>query len=221
DGLTEVSYADISTGEIFAFSTSDSSELKSEIETLTLRELVTNKESEGLIHQIYNDPPLYTVFEAEQHPDYDYEDDVTEHQSINLLLNYIRAQNMQKLKHLKTVEKHRINTFMKLNYAAISNLELLENLQTKKVKGALFWYLNRTETPMGKRQLRKLIERPLVTKSDIENRQSIVSTLIDNYEERQGLTNILNHVYDIERLVGRLAFNNVDVKDLVDRKSVV
>ena len=215
DGLTEVSYADISTGEIFAFSTSDSSELKSEIETLTPRELVTNKESEGLIHQIYNDPPLYTVFEAEQPSDYDYEDDVTEHQAINLLLNYIRAQNMQELKHLKTVEKHRINTFMKLNYAAISNLELLENLQTKKVKGSLFWYLNRTETPMGKRQLRKLIERPLVTKSDIENRQSIVSTLIDNYEERQGLTNILNHVYDIERLVGRLAFNNVDVKDLV------
>ena len=66
DGLTEVSYADISTGEIFAFSTSDSSELKSEIETLTPRELVTNKESERLIHQIYNDPPLYTVFEAEQ-----------------------------------------------------------------------------------------------------------------------------------------------------------
>ena len=215
DGLTEVSYADISTGEIFAFSTSDSTELKSEIETLTPRELVTNKESEGLIHQIYNDPPLYTVFEAEQPSDYDYEDDVTEHQAINLLLNYIRAQNMQELKHLKTVEKHRINTFMKLNYAAISNLELLENLQTKKVKGSLFWYLNRTETPMGKRQLRKLIERPLVTKSDIENRQSIVSTLIDNYEERQGLTNILNHVYDIERLVGRLAFNNVDVKDLV------
>lgn len=215
DGLTEVSYADISTGEIFAFSTSDSTELKSEIETLTPRELVTNKESEALIHQIYNDPPLYTVFEAEQPSDYDYEDDVTEHQAINLLLNYIRAQNMQELKHLKTVEKHRINTFMKLNYAAISNLELLENLQTKKVKGSLFWYLNRTETPMGKRQLRKLIERPLVTKSEIENRQSIVSTLIDNYEERQGLTNILNHVYDIERLVGRLAFNNVDVKDLV------
>ena len=215
DGRTEVSYADISTGEIFAFSTSDETELKSEIETLGARELVTNAESEHIIHRIYNDPPLYTVFEAADPSDYDYEDDVDEHHAINLLLNYIRKQNMQELKHLKTVEKHRINTFMKLNYAAISNLELLENIQTKKVKGSLFWYLNRTETPMGKRMLRKLIERPLVSKKEIENRQSIVTTLIDNFTERQQLSNILNDVYDIERLVGRLAFNNVDVKDLV------
>ncbi|MBF0752644.1 DNA mismatch repair protein MutS [Jeotgalicoccus nanhaiensis] len=212
---TEVSYADISTGEIFAFSTDDETELKSEIETLGARELVTNKESEQLIHRIYNDPPLYTVFEADEPADYDYEADVDEHQAINLLLNYIRKQNMQELKHLKTVEKHRINTFMKLNYAAISNLELLENIQTKKVKGSLFWYLNRTETPMGKRQLRKLIERPLVSKQEIVNRQNIVTTLIDNFTEREELSGILNHVYDIERLVGRLAFNNVDVKDLV------
>lgn len=215
DERTEVSYADISTGEIFAFSTSDETELKSEIETLGARELVTNAESEHIIHRIYNDPPLYTVFEADEPADYDYEDDVDEHRAINLLLNYIRKQNMQELKHLKTVEKHRINTFMKLNYAAISNLELLENIQTKKVKGSLFWYLNRTETPMGKRMLRKLIERPLVSKKEIENRQSIVTTLIDNFTEREQLSNILNDVYDIERLVGRLAFNNVDVKDLV------
>ncbi|CAD2077694.1 DNA mismatch repair protein MutS [Jeotgalicoccus coquinae] len=214
DGRTEVSYADISTGEIFAFSTGDETELKSEIETLGARELVTNAESEHIIHRIYNDPPLYTVFEAADPADYDYEDDVDEHHAINLLLNYIRKQNMQELKHLKTVEKHRINTFMKLNYAAISNLELLENIQTKKVKGSLFWYLNRTETPMGKRQLRKLIERPLVSKKEIENRQNIVTTLIDNFTERQQLSDILNDVYDIERLVGRLAFNNVDVKDL-------
>jgi Mismatch repair ATPase (MutS family) len=68
---------------------------------------------------------------------------------------------------------------------------------------------------MGKRQLRKLIERPLVSKQEIVNRQNIVTTLIDNFTEREQLSGILNHVYDIERLVGRLAFNNVDVKDLV------
>ena len=213
---TEVSYADISTGEIFAFTTTDPTELKSEIETLNPREMVTNQTTEHIIHDIYNDPPLYTVYEASSEPsDYDFEDDVTEHAAINLLLDYIKAQNMQELKHLNTVEKHRINSFMRLNYAAISNLELLENIQTKKVKGSLFWYLNRTETPMGKRQLRKLIERPLVSKTEIENRQSIVTTLIENFSERGRLANILNHVYDIERLVGRLAFNNVDVKDLV------
>src|SRR5699024_11530106 len=94
--------------------------------------------------------------------------------------------------HLKTVQKHQLSRFMKLNYTAVSNLQILENIQTKKVKGSLFWYLNKTETPMGKRRLRQLIERPLVSIKEIENRQSIVTTLIDNFSEREVITQILN-----------------------------
>ena len=211
----EVSYADISTGEIFAFSTQNEGDLKSEIETIGAKEIVVTEDSEYLIKDIYQDPPLYTVFNSDEDRAYDYEDSVNEHTAIRLLLNYIRAQNMRDLEHLKTVQKHQLSSFMKLNYAAVSNLELLENIQTKKVKGSLFWYLNKTETPMGKRRLRQLIERPLVSIKEIENRQSIVTTLIDNFSEREIITQILNQVYDIERLVGRLAFNNIDVKDFV------
>ena len=211
----EVSYADISTGEIFAFSTQNEGDLKSEIETIGAKEIVVTEDSEYLIKDIYQDPPLYTVFNSDDDRTYDYEESVNEHTAITLLLNYIRAQNMRDLEHLKTVQKHQLSSFMKLNYAAVSNLELLENIQTKKVKGSLFWYLNKTETPMGKRRLRQLIERPLVSIKEIENRQSIVTTLIDNFSEREVITQILNQVYDIERLVGRLAFNNIDVKDFV------
>src|SRR5699024_2879758 len=178
-------------------------------------EIVVTEDSEYLIKDIYQDPPLYTVFNSDEDRAYDYEESVNEHTAIRLLLNYIRAQNMRDLEHLKTVQKHQLSSFMKLNYAAVSNLELLENIQTKKVKGSLFWYLNKTETPMGKRRLRQLIERPLVSIKEIENRQSIVTTLIDNFSEREVITQILNQVYDIERLVGRLAFNNIDVKDFV------
>src|SRR5699024_2689831 len=211
----EVSYADISTGEIFAFSTQNEGDLKSEIETIGAKEIVVTEDSEYLIKDIYQDPPLYTVFNSDEDRAYDYEDSVNEHTAIRLLLNYIRAQNMRDLEHLKTVQKHQLSSFMKLNYAAVSNLELLENIQTKKVKGSLFWYLNKTETPMGKRRLRQIIEKPLNSIKEIENRQSIVTTLIDNFSEREVITQILNQVYDIERLVGRLAFNNIDVKDFV------
>ena len=211
----EVAYGDISTGEIHAFSTLNQDDLKSEIETIGASELVVDSSSEYLLSKIYSDPPLYTVFEAVDKKDYDFEDDVVEHEAIQLLLNYIRAQNMRDLEHLKPVTKHQLNAHMKLNYAAVSNLELLENIQTKKQKGSLFWYLNKTETPMGKRRLKNMIERPLVSKKEIENRQQIVTVLIDHFSEREQLSKILNHVYDIERLVGRLSFNNIDVKDFV------
>ena len=214
-GQYEVAYGDISTGEIHAFSTANLEDLKSEIETIGASELVVNEASEYLLDKIYNDPPLYTVYEVTDKKDYDFQDDVVEHEAIQLLLNYIRAQNMKDLEHLKPVTKHQLNAYMRLNFAAVSNLELLENIQTKKQKGSLFWYLNKTETPMGKRRLKNMIERPLISKKEIENRQHIVTVLIDHFSEREQLSKILNQVYDIERLVGRLSFNNIDVKDFV------
>src|SRR5699024_2127135 len=102
--------------------------------------------------------------------------------------------------------------------AAISNLELLESLQTKKTKGSLFWYLNKTGTPMGKRKLRKWMERPLLDKNAIKRRQDAVQTLLDHFLEREDIRMNLDNVYDIERLVGRLSFGNIDARDLVQLK---
>src|SRR5699024_5299919 len=117
--------------------------------------------------------------------------------------------------HFRAVEKHKIKETMQLNYAAISNLELLESLQTKKTKGSLFWYLNETGTPMGKRKLRKWVERPLLNERMIKLRQDAVEMLLDHFLEREDMRGLLDDVYDIERLVGRLSFGNIDAKDLV------
>ena len=75
----EVSYADISTGEIFAFSTQNEGDLKSEIETIGAKEIVVTEDSEYLIKDIYQDPPLYTVFNSDEDRAYDYEESVNEH----------------------------------------------------------------------------------------------------------------------------------------------
>lgn len=208
-------YSDISTGEIFAFSTSGISDLQSEVARIKPSELVVDSESEYIINEMFNDPPLYTVFEADTHYELDAEDEVTETGAIDLLMAYVYAHNMKDLKHFRTVAKHKIKESMQLNYAAVSNLELLTNLQTKKEKGSLFWYLDDTGTPMGKRKLRRWIERPLMNVSHIKSRHDVVKVLIDNFIEREDLSRHLDSVYDIERLVGRLSFGNIDAKDLV------
>src|SRR5699024_11459045 len=59
-------YADISTGERYSFQTADENEMKNEVERIGPSELVVDKDSEPLIEFIYNDPPLYTVYENVQ-----------------------------------------------------------------------------------------------------------------------------------------------------------
>ena len=209
------SYADISTGELYSFQTADENELKNEVERIGPSELVVDKDSERLIEFIYNDPPLYTIYENVQEYDVEKEENVDEDDVINLLLSYITANNMKSLMHFRPVKKHNISGAMQLSSTAISNLELLSNIQTKKEKGSLFWYLNRTETPMGKRKLRSWIERPLMNVTQIKARHDVVNIFLDNFIERADLIKLLNQVYDIERLVGRLSFGNIDAKDLV------
>ncbi|WP_411844116.1 DNA mismatch repair protein MutS [Salinicoccus sp. HZC-1] len=217
NGVYSTAYSDISTGEIHAFSTDDLDILKSEIDRIRPSEIVVEESIAGILDELYQDPPFNTPYSNEESFELDYSEDITEDEkkTLSLLVAYIRSANMRDLKHFRTVEKHKIKETMQLNYAAISNLELLESLQTKKTKGSLFWYLNQTGTPMGKRKLRKWVERPLLNEHLIRLRQDAVGTLLDHFLEREDIRILLDSVYDIERLVGRLSFGNIDAKDLV------
>lgn len=216
--LFEVSYSDISTGEIYQFDTTDLEILTSEIHRINPREIVVNEEALNTVKEMFLEPPMLTVKNTFLTHDIEVSNNVLNRNAIHLLLTYIETQNMKKLEHLKTVEKYDVHAYLKLNYAAISNLELLENLQTKKQQGSLYWYLNHTETPMGRRRLRRLIEQPLINKEEIVNRQNVVSTLLDNFLPREDMKSLLNNVYDIERLAGRMSFGNIDVKGFLQLK---
>src|SRR5699024_8882907 len=52
----------------------------------------------------------------------------------------------------------------------------------------------------------------------IKRRQDAVQTLLDHFLEREDIRMKLDNVYDIERLVGRLSFGNIDARDLVQLK---
>ncbi len=67
---------------------------------------------------------------------------------------------------------------------------------------------------MGGRLLKQWIDRPLIAKTQIEGRQQLVGTLIAHYFERQDIRDRLKEVYDLERLAGRVAFGNVNGRDL-------
>lgn len=134
------------------------------------------------------------------------------------LLNYLYRTQKRSLDHLQPVTTYQIHQYMKIDYYSKRNLELTETIRSKGKKGSLLWLLDETMTAMGGRMLKQWMDRPLIDKDAIERRQNMVDVLIDNYFERQELREKLKEVYDLERLAGRVAYGNVNARDLVQLK---
>ncbi|MDN6698803.1 MAG: DNA mismatch repair protein MutS, partial [Staphylococcus equorum] len=135
-----------------------------------------------------------------------------------LLLDYIYHTQKRDLSHIEAVVKYEAVDFMKMDFYAKRNLELTESIRLKTKKGTLLWLMDETKTPMGARRLKQWIDRPLIHKAHIESRLDTVEQFINHFIERDTLRNHLNQVYDIERLVGRVSYGNVNARDLIQLK---
>ncbi|EIJ81413.1 DNA mismatch repair protein MutS [Bacillus methanolicus PB1] len=134
------------------------------------------------------------------------------------LINYLYRTQKRSLDHLQPVSAYQVHQYMKIDYFSKRNLELTETIRSKGKKGSLLWLLDETKTAMGGRLLKQWIDRPLINQDSIEKRLSFVETLMNHYFERQDLREKLKEVYDLERLVGRVAFGNVNARDLIQLK---
>lgn len=134
------------------------------------------------------------------------------------LLNYLYRTQKRSLDHLQPVSSYKINHYMKIDFFSKRNLELTETIRSKGKKGSLIWLLDETKTAMGGRLLKQWIDRPLIDKNAISVRLELVETFINAYFEKQELREKLKEVYDLERLAGRVAFGNVNARDLLQLK---
>ncbi|MEH6990611.1 DNA mismatch repair protein MutS [Cytobacillus firmus] len=134
------------------------------------------------------------------------------------LINYLYRTQKRSLDHLQKVATYQVNQYMKIDYFSKKNLELTETIRSKGKKGSLLWLLDETKTAMGGRLLKQWIDRPLIDEQEIRRRHSLVETLIGSFFEREEIRDKLKEVYDLERLAGRVAFGNVNARDLVQLK---
>lgn len=138
--------------------------------------------------------------------------------TVSRLFHYLYRTQKRSLDHLQPIKMYEIQQFMKIDYFSKRNLELTETIRFKGKKGSLLWLLDETRTAMGGRQLKQWVERPLIDQNQIGHRHSLVELFIQHYFERQELREKLNEVYDLERLAGRVAFGNVNARDLIQLK---
>ncbi len=139
--------------------------------------------------------------------------------AINALLEYLTQTQKIKLEHINEIKIYNTSKYMSLDIAARRNLELTERMQDKSKKGTLLWVLDKTLTSMGGRMLRKWINEPLIDVDEIQKRLGAVKELKENIILRGEISNLLKHVYDIERLVGKISYGNSNARDLISLKN--
>lgn len=221
DSNYALSYCDISTGELKATQIEDEDTLINEIVTINPNEIVVNQEiDENLKKQIYLTTETITIRESISDASYEVNQLTNNHMYLatQLLLDYVYHTQKRDLSHLETAITYAAVDFMKMDYYAKRNLELTESIRLKSKKGTLLWLMDETKTPMGARRLKQWIDRPLINKERIEERLSVVESFMNHFIERDTLRGYLNQVYDIERLVGRVSYGNVNARDLIQLK---
>lgn len=135
-------------------------------------------------------------------------------EAVVLLMTYLRDTQKRSLGHITQIRSYETDEFMTMDPFTRRNLELTETVRERSKKGSLLWLLDKTETAMGGRMLRRWIEKPLYSKSRIEERLEAVDRLVGRLIEREELRGILRDVYDLERLVARISYGSASGRDL-------
>lgn len=139
----------------------------------------------------------------------------------NGLLNYILETQKLALSNINTIKVYNTQDYMAIDINSRRNLELTENIREKSKKASLLWVLDKTNTAMGGRLLRKWVEQPLIDKAKIEKRLSAVEELLNNMSLHEDLKDSLKDIYDIERIIGKISSKNVNAKELLALKNSI
>lgn len=220
-------YCDLSTGELKStVLEAREDRLLSELATLSAKELVAQKDDALLLSEEQTTQMGILVSNHEQLDDGTLTDKLvdratalSEKKAIALLLHYLSDTQKRDLGHLQKTVHYETSHFMKMDYYSKRNLELSESIRGKGRVGTLLWLLDHTKTAMGGRLLKQWIDRPLIEQETIIGRQDDVQELMKNFFERVELVENLKNVYDLERLSGRVAYGNVNARDLVQLRN--
>ena len=163
-----------------------------------------NKNDNNYFGQHFGDDSSYTVIVKD---------------TVEMMLSYLHEtvkSDLMNINRLVCVDKEK---FMNLDATAIRNLELVKNMREGTKHGTLLEVLDQTATSMGGRKLRQWIECPLLDFTSIIERQDAISEFVENVSLREGLSEKLKNVFDLERILARLEVGSANARDLVALRS--
>ena len=216
-----LAYADLSTGEAYAV-TVPASELVSKLIALDGKEIVVATDfDQGRLSNLLGLKQMVLSFEENVTLPLQFEHlakpilDRDIYTSFSRLVNYIARTQASALLSLQTVRLSYVDDYMKLDYNSRTNLELTQTIRKKTRHGSLLWLLDEAQTAMGSRLLKRWIENPLTDISQINARLSHVEAFKDSLMNLEAFRRAVTSVYDLERLIGRVAAATANARDLL------
>lgn len=221
-----LSYADVSTGEVCCVELAkDDTLLINELIALETKEVVISSDfpKEVLAPLVNNYHVTISIEdETKEMSEYNYiSQNITDSRlklTINRLINYLIRTQKRSLSHLQEAHLYNSQQYMQVDIYSKRNLEIFETVRTASRKGSLFWLVDKAETAMGSRMIKHWLDKPLINSVDINYRYDIIESLQKEFFITAELKQALRNVYDLERLVARIAFENANAKDLLQLK---
>ncbi|TDX53294.1 DNA mismatch repair protein MutS [Orenia marismortui] len=135
------------------------------------------------------------------------------------VLDFLIETQKRSLRHINQLSTYSTIDYMVLDANTRRNLELVKTMRDKRKKGSLLWVIDKTVTAMGGRRLRRWVEQPLLDVEEITLRLDSVEEISENILLKEELRELLNQVYDIERLMGKVIYGSANARDLIALKN--
>ena len=128
------------------------------------------------------------------------------------LLQYVRETQKTALPHITSLSVEERGDALQLDAATRRNLEIDVSLSGQD-SATLFSLLDSTATPMGSRNLRRWLNRPLTNQQELRRRFQSIALLVDA-RRFETLREPLRAIGDVERILSRVALRSARPRDL-------
>ncbi|PIZ76406.1 DNA mismatch repair protein MutS [Candidatus Peregrinibacteria bacterium CG_4_10_14_0_2_um_filter_38_24] len=232
-GIFGFAYCDITTGDFHSTEVQNLNELGSEILRVSPAEIIYDSNSKEnfvsflkSLKEIYAFPFSYVKVSEESLKKYfgihslgvfGLTDRTSAIFASGMLYEYLLETQKSDIKHIQKISSYAVSDFMILDQSCIRNLEIFYTSRDKK-EGSVISILDNTKTPMGGRMMRSFMLHPLLKKNEIDERLNKVSFFVSDSNLLRNLRDLLNEIFDIERLLSRLSLGTGNARDLVALK---
>ncbi len=132
-----------------------------------------------------------------------------------LLMAYLKDTQKQHIDHFLPIESMDKDKVLVMDYETKNHLELVSSQSTNAKAKSLWSFMDKCQSAMGSRLLKRWIEYPLIDAKKIAKRQAAIKDLKENFMLRENLKEHLVYVYDMERLASRMAYGSASPRDVL------
>ena len=227
---TGIAFLDISTGE-FMVAEGSSDYIDKLLSSLKPAEVIISKPQSNLFKQLTGEKYYHFALE-----DWVFQSDYAEEKLLNHFgtstlkgfgighlssaivaagsaLYYLEHNQQNNIKHINAISRIDEDKFVWFDQFTIRNLEVL--YPSHPGGRTLADILDKTQTPMGSRLMKKWVVLPLKDLHEINARLNTVDGFIQNKDASEKIANLLSQVGDIERIISKISLLRANPREVL------